>query len=166
MVCWNHAIIYLYLSNSLNWTSVGLELHFSFWYHLGIYNDIFTLFNINRVWMFDGICVSDTIRVYILYKNPSYLGKIVVVSIWRSRMEWIQRRTQVYKYFLAFIYPQNIINVWLRLQYWWVGSLIPLLMLNIDTIYSPIYRSNIGSTINTPQMRTWIINFEQWLVDT
>ena len=53
--------------------------------------------------------------------------------------------TRVHKGSLTVTYPQNI-NMWLILQFWYprVGSLIPLLMLNIDTMHSPIYWSIIG----------------------
>ena len=38
-------------------------------YCSGILNENFTLFVTTRVWIFDGIVVSDTIWVYILFKK-------------------------------------------------------------------------------------------------
>jgi hypothetical protein len=47
-------------------SSVGLVSSF-FVCHLGIYNEAFTFFDSSRE--FDGICVSNTIQVYILCKD-------------------------------------------------------------------------------------------------
>ena len=58
-------------------TSVELALSF-FLYHLGIYNEEFTCFDIKKVWVFDGGLFSDVIQVYIPCKNLSYLGKIAL----------------------------------------------------------------------------------------
>ena len=44
----------------------------------------------------DGICVFDTIQVYIPCKNVSYLGEIALLSMW-FRMVLTQILTQVYK---------------------------------------------------------------------
>ena len=60
-----------------------------FRYHSGIYNEYFTFFDINRVWVFDGILVFDTIGVCI----PC---KIAQVSIC-FRMGWTQIITEVLK---------------------------------------------------------------------
>ena len=51
----------------------------------------------------------------------------------------------VYKASLTLRYPPNI-DIWLILHIWylWVGPLIALLIVLIDTMHSPIYRPNIG----------------------
>ena len=43
-----------------------------FRYHSGIYNEYFTFFDINRVWVFDGILVFDTIGSVHHAKSPKY----------------------------------------------------------------------------------------------
>ena len=55
----------------------------------------------------------------------------------------------VYKDSRTLRYPPNI-NTLLALQFWYprVGSLIPLFMLIVDTMHSPIYRSNIGTYLS------------------
>lgn len=58
------------------WTDVVIFL-----YHLGVCNEVFTLYVTGRAWVFDNICVFDTIEVYIPCKKPSYLGTLAVVSI-------------------------------------------------------------------------------------
>ena len=76
-------------------------------------------------------------------QEPSYLDKIAQVSL-RFRMVLAQIITQIHEDSHTLTYPPNV-NIWLVLQIWCpqVGFLIPLLMLIIDTMHSPIYRSNI-----------------------
>ena len=72
-------------------------------------------------------------------QEPSYLGKITQVSIC-SRMVSTQIITWLYKYFLILTYPSNInIHLVSQFSYPWVGSLLPFLVLIIDTMHSPIY---------------------------
>ena len=54
-----------------------------FKYDSGIFNEDFTFLDTSRVWVFDGIFVFDTIRVYVVYPvhEPLYLGKIALVSM-------------------------------------------------------------------------------------
>ena len=76
-------------------------------YHLGIYNEDFTFFDVHRLWVFDSIFVSDTIWVYKPSKNNHAQSKIALVSIW-FRMVSTQIRTWVYKDSLTLRYPPNI----------------------------------------------------------
>ena len=46
------------------WTGIVFFL-----YHSVICNDDFTFFDTSREWVFDGVCVCDTIWVYIPCKN-------------------------------------------------------------------------------------------------
>ena len=98
-----------------------------------------------RIWVFEGISVFKTIWVYIPCKKHSYLEKIALESIW-SRMLLTQIITRVYKDSLTLTYPPTM-NIWLVLEFWYlrVGSLIPLMMLFIDTMHSPIYQTNTSA---------------------
>lgn len=82
---------------------------------------------------------------------PSYLGEIVLVSIW-FRMVVIQITTQVYTYSLILTYSPNI-NIWLVLQIWYprVGSLQLLINLVIYTMHSPIYSPTLVTTLHNLQ---------------
>ena len=103
----------------------------TFWYQLGMGS-----------WLY--FCFRYHSGLYTMRKL-SYLGVSTLVSI-RFRMVLTQTITRAYKDSLTLTYPPNI-NIWLVLQVWYpqVGSSIPLLMLIIDTMHSPIYRSNNGS---------------------
>ena len=76
-------------------------------------------------------------------QEPSYLDKIAQVSVW-FRMVLAQIWTWIYKDSLHLDIPTQCqfltgITIW----YPRIGFLIPLLMLIIDTMHSPIYWSNI-----------------------
>jgi hypothetical protein len=75
-------------------------------------------------------------------QDPSHLGKIALISIW-FRMVVTQLITPVYKDSHTLRYSPNI-DIWLVLKFWYprVGSLISFLILIINTIHSPSYRSN------------------------
>lgn len=78
-------------------------------------------------------------------QEPSNLGKIVLVSIW-FRMGLTQIVTRVCKDSFKLTYPSNI-NIWL--MYPLVGSLMPLLVLIIDTIIRLyMYHANIGPHVS------------------
>ena len=92
-------------------------------------------------------------------QEPSYLGKAALVSIW-FRMVIIQIIARVaYKDSPSFRYP------------YWIDMtiliptgrfLLPLMMLIIDTMHSPIYWCNIGANINLIQsvylsVRIWLV---------
>ena len=96
-----------------------------------MYNEDITFFDTIRVWVYDGIFILNSIRVYTHARV--------------SRMVLNQIITRVYKDSLFLTYPPNI-NIWLELQacYAWVSSLTPLLMFIIDTMHSPIYQTNTG----------------------
>ena len=105
------------------------------------------------VWVFDMLIFCfRTIQVYIVYtmQELSYLGRITLVL----NMVLTQTINRVYKDSLTFTYIPNI-NIWLVLQFWYphVGSLIPLLMLIINTMHSPIYLSNIGKFLTCSPTR-------------
>ena len=77
-------------------------------------------------------------------QEPSYIGKITLVSIW-FRMVLALIITWIYKDSLTLTYHQiSIFDWYYKFLNPWVGSLIPLLMLIIDTMHSPIYWSNSG----------------------
>ena len=59
-------------------------------------------------------------------QEPPFLDKTTLISIY-----WPKITTRIYKGSLTLTYP-------------WVRVLIPLLMLIIDTVDSPLHRSNIG----------------------
>ena len=92
----------------------------------------------SRVRVIDGIffsfgCIYNA-RTFILRQVSIWFGIILT-----------QTSTWVYKDSLTLTYAPNI-NIWLVLQFWypWVGSLVPLLLLVIDTMHLPIYQTNTG----------------------
>ena len=99
----------------------------------GIYNEDFTFFDTIRVQVFDGVFgFWYHLNPYTM-QEPSYLHKIVLVSIW-FRTVPIKVITQVYKDSLTLTYPPDI-NNGLILKNWYplTDSTIPLWMLVIDT---------------------------------
>ena len=94
------------ISHFLLSVGYGYFMVFLFWYPLGLYS----------------------------MQELSYLDRFMIVSLW-FRMKLTQIMTWVYKDFLTLTYFSHI-NIWWALQFWypWVGSLIPLLMLIIETV--------------------------------
>ena len=53
--------------------------------------------NTTRVWLFDSICVSNTIRVYMYIMHElSHIGKVTVLSIWFRMMMTQQDIIQIH----------------------------------------------------------------------
>ena len=90
-------------------------------------------------------------------QEPSSLGKIVQVSVWFRMFLWTPIITRVYKDSLTLTYPPNI-KIWLVLQFQYpqVNTLIPLLMMIIDTTNSPIHQSNIGF------VQIFLLTLDKW----
>ena len=141
-------IRWLEISEQFAWKSLvnerlSYKLRFApvlVWYHLflyypSIYNEDFMFFDTSMV--LHGIFVFDTIWIYSM-QEPTYLCKIALVSICFG-MVFTQIITRVYKDSLTLTYPLDI-SIWLVLQFWylWGVSLIPLVMLIIGTMHSPI----------------------------
>ena len=82
-------------------------------------------------------------------QGHSYLGKkcpSTTLVTTRLRLVSTQIMTKAFKNSLTFTYPTNIISIriWVVLQFWhpWISLLIPLSMLIIDSMHSPIYQTN------------------------
>ena len=120
------------------------------WYYLGICREDFPFFDSSRVWIFEEFFVFRYRSGLYIIQESSYLGAIVLVSIWLG-MVWTQIIAWVYKVSLTLRYPPTT-YISLVLQFWYQAGrfLIPLLMLvALDTMHSPIYRSNIGYITHT-----------------
>ena len=77
-------------------------------------------------------------------QEPLYVGKITLVSIW-FRMVLTLIITWIYKDSLTLTYHQiSIFDRYYKFLNPWVGSLILLVMLIIDTMHSTMYWSNSG----------------------
>ena len=68
----------LWVTYESEWLDQCWTGDFFFLCHSG--NEDFTFSDTSRVWVFEYILVSDTIGVYM--QEPSYPGKITLVSIW------------------------------------------------------------------------------------
>ena len=137
--------IHLYTGPTLVRSSVGLILSFS--------NTIWvSKMRISHFSMSVGYGYFENILILILFslytrQEPSNAGKIALVSIW-FRVVLTQPITRIYKDSLTLRYQSNM-NIWLVSQFWYpvLGSLIPALLLIINTISSPIYWSKIGPVV-------------------
>ena len=80
-------------------------------------------------------------------KEPSYIGKVVVVLTW-FELGSTQIITCVYKRFFHLGRPPDI-NTWQISQFWYthVRSLIPLSTVLMKTMHSSIHLTNIGVNI-------------------
>ena len=97
-------------------------------------------------------CIRYHLALYTM-QEPQYLGKITLVLIW-FRIVLTQIITHVYRDSLNLDEPikyQYLTRVWFL---YYIGSLIPLLMLTIDNKRSPIYQSNIGVKVMEQRSRT------------
>ena len=120
-----------------------------------MYNENVLFFHTRRVWVFEDY--------FVLIPFMSICHATAFIPRWNYprygiRIVLIQLTIRVYKDPLISRYPPNI-NIQSALQclYPRIGSLIPLMVLIIDSMHSPIHQSNIGSNIcscTTPEATT------------
>ena len=150
---WQHFETLCLVACKMVITSVGLVSSFLDTIRVSIMT-IFTLFDTSRVRVLDDFLYYYTFFCFFLFwryysglqtmQESSFQGNIGVVSMW-LKIVLTQTLTRAYKDSLTLTYPLNI-NIWLILQYLypWVGYLMPLLMLIIDTVHTPVHQTNTG----------------------
>ena len=97
------------------WSNVGTNIIF-LWYYLRICVENFMFFiQIGYEYLVTILCSIPFRYIYCTMQESSYLGKIVLVSIW-SRMGLVQIIDHVYKDILTLTYLPNI-NIRMVLQF-------------------------------------------------